>query len=262
MRILLPPSEGKTAPQAGEALSLERLSLPELTETRRRVLEALLALCREQPEQARLVLGLTEGQQEAVVRNQTLPQAPTAPAWQVYTGVLYSQLAPGSLTPEERARLGEWVWISSALFGFVGFTDPICAYRLSGDTTLPTLGSLARLWGPVLTPLLEQEPGLVVDLRSGVYVTLAPLPKSVQARAVTVRVLQKQVSGPPKLITHFNKATKGQLVRELAKQARAPESVEQLVACWLSVADEVRLVPGVPTLVEVLLAAGVQSNNS
>ena len=99
----------------------------------------------------------------------------------------------------------------------MGFSDPIVAYRLSGDTTLPGIGSLAGYWRDSLGPLLESEPELLIDLRSGSYVKLAPLPKSVAERAVVPRVLQKMASGPPKLITHFNKATKGRIVRAVAQ---------------------------------------------
>ena len=45
MLILLPPSEGKTAPRRGKPLDLAELSFPELTETRDLLLTALVDLC-------------------------------------------------------------------------------------------------------------------------------------------------------------------------------------------------------------------------
>ena len=209
------------------------LSHPGLEAPRRALLAALTTLCTDEPRRALSVLGLTPNQTEEVVRNQTLGTAPTAPAWQIYTGVLYGQLSAATLTPLQRARLADQVWIASALFGFVGFSDPIPAYRLSGDATLPKVGALAGFWREHLCPLLESEPGLIVDLRSGTYVKLAPLPASVAERAVVLRVLQKMPSGPPKLLTHFNKATKGRLVRAVAQykgQLKTPADFAQRVA--------------------------------
>lgn len=233
MRILLPPSETKTTPSQGEKIALSGLSNPTLEAPRRRLLEALTALCTSDPSLALSVLGLTPNQGAEVVRNQTLWTAPTAPAWQVYTGVLYGQLDGATLTKGQLARLANQVWITSALFGFVGFTDRIPAYRLSGDTMIPGIGGLPRFWQEQLPTLLEAETDLLIDLRSGTYIKLAPLPASVAERAVVPRVLQKMPSGPPKLLTHFNKATKGQLVRAVAQyrgQVRTPQDFAQLVA--------------------------------
>lgn len=245
MQILLPPSEGKTSPREGKPLDGDTLPLPSLREPRLRLLTALTDLCTRDPERARTTLGLTPGQTDELLRNQGLETAPTAPAWQVYTGVLYGQLDAASLSPVQRRWLSERVWIASALFGFVGLEEPIPAYRLSGDTSLPEIGALSRFWRPALTELLEQTNGLVIDLRSGTYVKLAPLPRSVAERAVTVRVLQKMPAGPPKLITHFNKATKGRIVRAVAleqAELRAPEELAERIA---TLGAEVRvLAPG------------------
>lgn len=232
MQILLPPSEGKTSPTKGKPLDGDTLLLPSLQEPRRQVLEALTTLCAGDPELARTTLGLTPGQSDELLRNQGLWTAPTAPAWQVYTGVLYGQLDAPSLTAAQRRWLSERVWIASALFGFVGLSEPIPAYRLSGDTSLPGIGALAGFWRTHLVPLLEATSGLVIDLRSGTYVKLAPLTPALAERTVTVRVLQKMPSGPPKLITHFNKATKGRIVRAIAvqrKTLRTPSELAQLV---------------------------------
>ena len=59
MLILLPPSEGKTDPGRGKPLELTSMSLPSLTPARERVLDALVALCRDQPDHAATVLGLS-----------------------------------------------------------------------------------------------------------------------------------------------------------------------------------------------------------
>ena len=79
MLILLPPSEGKTPPAEGPVLDLAALSLPELGGARRTVLDALVTLCRTDPDGARKVLGLSPRQAEEVTRDAGVPEAATAP---------------------------------------------------------------------------------------------------------------------------------------------------------------------------------------
>ncbi len=113
MRLLFPPSEGKTDPRRGTPLELTGLSFPELEPPRRLVLDALTTLCTTDPGGACATLGLTPNQTAEVVRNQNLWSAPTAPAWQIYSGVLYGQLDAASLTAAQRTRLAGRVWIAS-----------------------------------------------------------------------------------------------------------------------------------------------------
>lgn len=226
MLFLLPPSEGKTAPANGPVYDAKALSFPKLSPLRGKVIRSLLKLCKSKSEVAVDVLGLTAGQVDLLDVNRRLLTAACAPAFQVYTGVLYSELAPESLTPEQLARLDASVWIASALFGFVGFSDYIPAYRMSGDVTLPDIGSLTLFWKQDLAAILEKVSGPIVDFRSGTYVKLGPLSKDVCARTVVPRVLQRMPDGPPKLITHFNKATKGRLMRAYALADYPVESLD------------------------------------
>ena len=259
MRILLPPSEGKTYPRRGTPLELAGLSFPELSEPRRLVLDALTTLCTSDPGGACSTLGLTLNQSAEVVRNQSLWRAPTAPAWQIYSGVLYGQLDAASLTAAQRTRLTGRVWIASALFGFVGFTDRIPAYRLSGDSVLPGIGSPSRFWRDSLTPLLlgGDESELIVDLRSGTYVKLGPLPAAVAERAVVTRILQHMPSGPPKLITHFNKATKGRILRAVAQHPGKLRTIDDLAQLIATLGADVTLIPptrtGQPQQLDIIL---------
>lgn len=74
--------------------------------------------------------------------------------------------------------------------------------------------------------------GLVLDLRSSAY-TAAWKPKGeVASRTASVRVLQSQiVDGVEKrsVVSHFNKATKGRLVRDLLVAGARPEDPARLV---------------------------------
>ncbi|GMA25641.1 hypothetical protein GCM10025864_34000 [Luteimicrobium album] len=147
MLVLLPPSEGKTAPESGDAVDLTALTSPELTEHRERVLDALAAVSARPDALEVLHVGASLG--DEVRRNVTLREQPAAAAAHVYTGVLY---AAAGLAPAHddgaarlRARLAD-VRVVSALWGVVTPSDRIPAYRLSMGVDLPGVGPLARSW--------------------------------------------------------------------------------------------------------------------
>ncbi len=221
MLILLPPSEGKTAPRRGKPLDLDALGSPVLADARRRVIDALVTTS-GRPEAAE-VLGVGHTQLDLLERNRTLATAPTARAESVYTGVLYDALGLASLSPAARRRASARVAVVSSVFGLVRPGDRIPAYRLSGDTTLPGLGPVAGVWrdvlGDAVVPALGQ--GLLVDLRSGTYAAFWRPSPALAGRVATVRVLHEH-DGTRKVVSHFNKATKGRLVRALLEDGRDP----------------------------------------
>jgi uncharacterized protein len=227
--ILLPPSEGKSAPRRGSSLDLGSLSFPSLHQPRAEVLEALVALCADGTADAASVLGLGPTQTDEVTRNADLSSAPTARADQVYSGVLYEALDLASLDSSARRRATGRLAITSGLFGLLRPADRIPAYRLSGSVSLPGVGPVARHWGRHLAPAVEEAAGqgLVVDLRSGGYAPFWRPAKSVAHRVVTLRVLH-EVDGRRQVVSHFNKATKGRLVRELLIDGSTPRTPGRL----------------------------------
>ncbi|MPY84762.1 MAG: peroxide stress protein YaaA [Actinophytocola sp.] len=223
MLVLLPPSETKAVGGDGGPLDLASLSFPELTETRRTLIDAVSALAGDVP--ASLVaLGLSQRQAAEVDRNAELPHAPTCPALLRYTGVLYDALGAADFGRTEWARAERRLATASALFGVVRAGDAIPAYRLSGGSTLPSLGSLRSMWRPVLEPVLAGLDELVVDLRSGPYAALARVPG-----AVTVRVVTIDANGRRKSVSHHNKAYKGQLAAALAVARHEPATVDEVL---------------------------------
>jgi uncharacterized protein len=224
--ILLPPSEGKAGPRRGRALDLPSLSFPDLAPHRAEVLDALLQLCTASPpEHAAQVLGLGRTQAEAVAANARLLDAPTARADQVYAGVLYEALDLGSVQGSARRRASSWLAVTSGLFGLLRPTDRIPAYRLSGDVALPGVGTVSTYWSRRLDDSVRAAAGqgLVVDLRSATYASFWR-PGAEQARRVaTVRVLH-EVRGVRQVVSHFNKATKGRLVRSLLEDGGTPRT--------------------------------------
>ena len=235
MHILLPPSEGKAAPTRGRTLDLVGLSNPELTATRERVIDALITLARGPAQRARTVLGISEYQAEELARDADLMNEPTAQARSVYTGVLYEALALHTLPGAASRQASRSLLISSAAFGVLRPTDRIPAYRLSGDTTLPGLGPLSRVWREPLTRALTAtlSRGLVLDLRSTAYAGLMPIREPLAARTVTMRVVQERRVGREvkrTVVSHFNKATKGQLVHALLESGERPTTADTLVS--------------------------------
>jgi uncharacterized protein len=227
--ILLPPSEAKSAPRRGRPLDLSTLGFPSLTGARQLVLDALVALCRDDPEKAAVTLDVPRSQLDLVERNARLRTAPTARADRVYAGVLYDALDLPALSTGAKRRAGRRLAITSSLFGLVGPSDRIPAYRLSGDAVLPGVGGVAGLWREHLGPAAVEAlgGGLLVDLRSGMYAGFWRPPAPLASRVATVRVLH-DVGGRRQVVSHFNKATKGHLVGALLESGADPRTPARL----------------------------------
>jgi hypothetical protein len=245
--IVLPPSEGKTPARRGRPLDLGTLSSPVLGDARRQVLDALVALCTADPERARSTLGLAPGLADLVARNADLATAPTARADHVYSGVLYDALDLPGLPADARRRATSRVAVVSSLFGMVRPGDRIPAYRLSGDASLPGLGPVAGVWRAHLGTAVREAlgPGLLVDLRSTTYAAFWRPEPDLARRVVTVRVLHES-DGRRTVVSHFNKATKGRLVRDLLVHGHAPKDPARFVdhlldLGWKVEADGTRL---------------------
>ncbi|MFJ6697511.1 peroxide stress protein YaaA [Streptomyces sp. NPDC091272] len=234
MLVLLPPSEGKAAAGRGAALRPESLSLPGLAGARATVVAELVELCRGDEEKARLVLGLSEGLRGEVAKNAGLLTAGTRPAGEVYTGVLYDALGLASLDAAARRRARQWLLVFSGLWGAVGVADRIPSYRCSMGVKLPGVGALGAFWRPAMAEVMPAAAGdgLVLDLRSAAYAAAWKPKGEVAGRTATVRVLHAQVvNGVEKrsVVSHFNKATKGRIVRDLLVAGAAPADPAELV---------------------------------
>ena len=227
MLFLLPPSEGKTPATTGAALNLKKLPFPELTPIRQQVIDALVTLSTQHPKKAAEVLELGPTQQALLEINQGITTAHSAPAMHIYTGVLFDHFDFASLTTKAQERANQSTLIASALFGFIYPNSPIPAYRLSGSTVIPRLGPLPAVWKPALTQVFDSFSNeLIVDMRSGTYTKLAPLPRTENCIELKVMTM---VKGVRKSVTHFNKATKGDIARAaFASAVKMPSSVNQL----------------------------------
>jgi len=192
MLVLLPPSEGKTAPARGRPIDLEKLvHAGALGPARERVLRAVDA---------------------------GLLTAPAAPARSVYTGVLFQALELDALPRRARNR----VLIASGLWGVVRPDDRIPAYKLPIATKVAGLGPLASLWRPALTEVLPDR-GLVLDLRSGGYAT-AWRPQ--RATVVSVRGFSEKRGGERTVISHMVKRIRGEVARHVLSAETPPRTAD------------------------------------
>ncbi|MFH8250887.1 YaaA family protein [Microbacterium sp. B2969] len=216
MLVLLPPSETKKPGGARRTLDLESLAYPELAAQREQVLSALEELSTDAASAAR-VLKLGATQLGDVDDNARVRSAPTMPAIDRYTGVLYDALDAASLDSGARAWLGRNVVIHSAPLGPVGALDRIPTYRLGATTSLPGIPPLRRLWSAAVSDAFANAgEGFALDLRSEAYAALGPVPASVPS--IYVRVVSEGQGGAVRALNHFNKHAKGALVRRLAEE--------------------------------------------
>jgi uncharacterized protein len=190
MLILLPPSEGKTAPEAGEPVDLDSLAFAEeLGEQREKLIQAF---------------------------DPALLKAPAAPAAEVYTGVLFGRLQLPKLGKRARGR----VLIASALWGFVRPDDRIPYYKFPPKTKLKGIGAPAAYWRPSLAEAIPDREGeLIVDMRSGAYTSFW---KPKRATLLGVRAFTEQ-DGERKAVSHMAKAVRGDVARVLLQAKKPPK---------------------------------------
>ena len=211
MLIVLPPSETKASGGTDAPMSL---SFPSLDPVRTLLIDVLTAT----PVDTQMSeLKIPAGKRADAEENLVLRTAPVMLAIRRYTGVLYDALDASSLPDAALSRLA----VGSALFGLVRATDCVPRYRVSGGSKVGGK-TMKAWWGSAVTEVLAEQ-GFVVDMRSGTYQQLGPVPG-----AVTVRVEQADTG---KVVSHFNKQYKGELARALAPHdASSAEDVADIAA--------------------------------
>jgi cytoplasmic iron level regulating protein YaaA (DUF328/UPF0246 family) len=224
--LLLPPSEGKSAPTRGAPVDLSTLSGPTLTDARERLLDELAAVSArpDGPE----VLGVGAGVAAEVRRNTALRTAHAAPAARVYSGVLYAAARLPELTGPARRRAGQSVRIFSGLWGVLAPGDRVPAYRLSMGADLPGTGRLSAFWRDRLGAVLDEQAAgdVVVDCRSAAYAAAWRPPRA--AEHVLVQVVREQ-DGRRQVVSHNAKHARGLLTHHLLTRAgRPPRTADDL----------------------------------
>jgi len=242
--LLLPPSEAKTPGGDGPSLAeLNAVDVPDgvfddraVHAARLRVLRAVSAFCRRTPGKARLALKLPPGSAAAdLAANIAALDAPTMPALERFTGVLFAALDLPTLTATQRAWAERSTLVFSGAFGALGGGEPVPLHRVPASAVLPRVGGLTSYWKKVLAVALLPRIGseqLVVDLRSSDYSAMWQPARSHASRVVAVRVLEER-GGRLQSVSWSSKHGKGLLARELltTHSARRPaRTVDDVIA--------------------------------
>lgn len=235
MLILLPPSEGKTAPESGEPFDFHELVFPNLSGERRTILQELEVV--SSLPNAHEVLKVGKSLAADIAANQHLIEAPAAPAWHVYTGVLFDALDYETLEQID----DDCCLVFSALFGVTRLSDAIPSYRFPATAKLPGIGNVGTWWRERLTDSLDSySKGPIIDCRSTTYRSFWKAPP---VRTVTIDVFQ-WVDGELKVVSHWAKQARGYVARKVL-QAHSQQPVESLDQVAEVVRDmyETELVP-------------------
>jgi hypothetical protein len=212
--LLLPPSEGKAVGGDGPTWSTGAGRFAEL-ERRRTTLVRRLARVRGGNER---LLGVG-GHHLAAARlaNSTLETAPSLPAWQRYTGVVWGGLDVESLPAAAHRRAMSSVVVVSGLLGLVALDDPTPEYRLKMGASLPPYGKLSTWWRPLLAGPLTAWAAerFVVDLLPNEH-------RAACESAVMVGARVAFVERNGKVAGHDAKVAKGRLARHLLTTERHP----------------------------------------
>ena len=250
VRILLPPSEAKRPGGTGTALANRSAAegtrlRQELSRTRRLLLDTVTRLCRERPELAADLLRLPAAVAEpAIAANASVWQAPTMPALDRFTGVLYDAFSPGTLSLTARATAEQSVLVFDGAFGVLTGDEPVPDHRVPASAALPDLGGVAALWRPVLAKALSPalDGHLVVDLRSTDYAAMWRPTRAEATAVLPVRVLVAQPSGGT--VRHVvssvpSKVGKGLLARALCSTRRRVRTPRDVLAVATAAGFEV-----------------------
>jgi uncharacterized protein len=201
--ILLPPSEGKAIGGSTGPWSPDCGIFGGPLHSPRRELAAAL---RASHGGTTTILGVKGPHLErAQAANLHLLNAPSLPAWQRYTGVVWDHLDPATLTERQRSR----IIIASGLGGLFAAEDPVPDYRLKMGATLPGIGSVARFWREHVAASLQSldSTTTIVDLLA--QEQRKALPDGLRVLEITLRTTTGALGG------HAAKAAKGLLARHL-----------------------------------------------
>ncbi|MFZ9083914.1 MAG: YaaA family protein [Ilumatobacteraceae bacterium] len=217
LAILLPPSEGKA--EGGRTPRWKAGSGTFGSALRRPRAEVVAALLAAKGGDAKLLGVSGQHLARAQESNRELDGAPTVPACERYTGVVWGHLSPDTLSAKARTRAVDSVVVVSGLLGLVGFDDPVPDYRVKMGASLKPMGKLSTWWrDPLSTTLNDWADGrVVIDLLPNEH-RAAWTPGDSMREHVVVSFVEK--SG--KVAGHDAKAAKGLLARHLLEKPGDP----------------------------------------
>ena len=209
--VLLPPSEGKRP--GGSRRTRRGAFDDELGATRLDVRERLgVVLAASSQRELETVLGVRGAlfeRAQAAMLALLAGQAALRPAWQRYSGVVWSHLEPETLSVAQRRRL----IIPSGVYGLNAGDDLVADYRLKMSARLQGT-SVGSLWRPVIASSLARHARgrLVYDLLPVEHRSALDAADLVATRVVTVTFRHARDG---RLAGHDAKAAKGVFARHL-----------------------------------------------
>jgi len=151
--VLLPPSEAKAF--GGERGRTNGGFDSALRRPRREIVKAFEDFVQHAPqttlERTLNVRGPLLKRAVSAARQVGAHRAPLLPAWQRYSGVVWTHLDPSTLVSEELSR----IIVPSGLYGMTTGEDLVADYRLRMNVRLPGVGNVASFWRPRLVSVLS-----------------------------------------------------------------------------------------------------------
>ena len=164
--------------------------------------------------------------------NAGLMDAPTLPAIERYTGVMYDSIDYKSLDADAKDCFGQTTFIMSGLFGMVRPYDMIPTYKLKMGAKLRRNKTCAAIWKPLISKSMAEtvESGVIWDLLPNEHsAAWDPALVACDVR-FTVKFLEAGRDGKLKTVSHWSKALKGALVRHLVSNPAAAGSADSALA--------------------------------
>ncbi len=212
MTILFAPSETKREGGDLPSIAEDAFIFPELYPKRLEAAKIYNDFMKEADEnEVSKLTGIKD--KEALARYQKdIFKEPTMKAVERYTGVAYEYLGYSSLPKNAQEYIDERLIIFSNLFGPVRAKDRIPDYKLKQGEHI---GSFApeKFYKEHFSQALDvylQENGPVVDLRAGFYDKFY----RIKGPCITMKFLKNGKS-----VSHWAKAYRGTLLKEMAKRA-------------------------------------------
>jgi len=208
MKILFSPSETKTNKAFLPCINEKSFIFPHLYEKRMEVMGRYQDIIWQQDIATLSTLfGIKDAQKCLALSHINLFSALTCKAIERYDGIAYDYLSYATLLESEQKFIDNHLLIFSNLLGPLLAGENIPEYKLSQGETLdgfkPEL-FYKEVFSPSLDAMLENE--FIVDLRAGFYEKFYTIKKPF----VTAKFLKNG-----KVVSHFAKAYRGKMVRQL-----------------------------------------------
>jgi cytoplasmic iron level regulating protein YaaA (DUF328/UPF0246 family) len=229
--ILLPPSEGKAPGGSGAPLDLDALSFSELNKTREQLIKSVGQLSGK-PRVAQKVLGVKGVALETFrADNAAVNEAPTLPAIERYTGVMFDAIDYKSMDESSKSSFAQNTLIMSGLFGLVRPFDLIPTYKLKMGAKIRQKKACSAIWKPLITKVLASrtDQDVIWDLLPNEHsAAWDPSGTSYETR-FTIKFLEAGKDGQLKTVNHWSKALKGALIRLLVANPDAASDADSAI---------------------------------